>query len=107
MGPVIGATSVTYGLPVIRLRTKANRKKDITYATVMCARLARQIVNRPTTQITSMGQRSFPHCTLNGATAKGARKRRAQMPKLLGFQRCRRLMRSTYFDMMETTPPSA
>jgi hypothetical protein len=65
------------------------------------------MVKRPTTQMTSIGHRSFPHCTLSGATAKGARNSRAQMPKFVGFHRCLPFMRSTYFDMMEITPPSA
>jgi hypothetical protein len=73
----------------------------------MCARFACPIAIRPTPQITSIGQRLFPHWTLSGATANGARNRSAQMPKFVGFQMCRPFARRTYFDMTESTAPSA
>ena len=65
------------------------------------------MITVPRHQITSIGQRLLPHCTLRLATVAGARKSIAQTPRLEGFHKCLPRSRIAYFDVMEITLHSA
>ena len=67
----------------------------------MCSRPTRQTITVPSTQITTIGQSVLPHWMLSSDTVAGARNSTALTPKFDGFQRCRPLSRSTYFDAIE------
>ena len=73
----------------------------------MCRRPTRQTITEPSTQMTTIGQRVLPHWMLSSDTVAGARNSTALTPKFDGFQRCRPLYRSTYFDTIEIRLASA
>src|SRR4051794_24577389 len=56
----------------------------------------------PSTQMTSSGQTSLPHCCAKLATDCGARKSKTLMPRLDGFHRCRPPRRSAYLDEIDS-----
>src|SRR5262245_17010662 len=76
-------------------------RNERTYVAQMWNRRSRQMMSEPRSQMTSMGQTAFPHCTLRVATDAGARKSIALTPRLDGFQRCRPRQRIAYFDVIE------
>src|SRR5690606_2931980 len=88
-------------------RTNENAKNERTYATQMWSRFSRQTITLPSSQITSIGQRLLPHCTLSPATVAGARNSIALTPRFDGFQRCRPRQRIAYFDAIEIKLHSA
>ena len=67
----------------------------------MCRRPTRQTITEPSIQMTAIGHRVLPHWMLRSDTVAGARNSTALTPKFDGFQRCRPLTRSTYFDVIE------
>jgi hypothetical protein len=61
IGPVIGATFASQGLPVRALRTSENSRNDATYVALMCRRPTRQTITVPSTQMTTIGHSVLPH----------------------------------------------
>src|SRR5918993_5274538 len=99
IGPVIGATFASHGVPVMALRTNENSRNDSTYAAEMWNRPTRQTITVPRIQITAIGATTLPHWMLRTATVAGARKTTALTPKFVGFHRCCPRKRNTYFDV--------
>src|ERR1700730_8478571 len=87
MGPVIGATLASQGLPVRALRRIENSRNDATYVALMCRRPTRQTITVPRIQMTAIGHSVLPHWMLRSDTVAGARNRTALTPKFDGFQR--------------------
>src|SRR4029453_5897404 len=101
MGPVIGATFASHGLPVMALRMNDRPIKDRTYVALMCRRPTRQTITAPSSQMTTIGQSVLPHWMLKRETVAGARNNSALTPKFDGFHKCRPLKCHTYLDAIE------
>src|SRR5215470_401655 len=87
IGPVIGATMASQGLPVTALWTNDSARNDVTYVALMCRRPTRQTMTDPRSQMTTIGQITLPHWMLSTDALAGARNSSALTPKFDGFQR--------------------
>src|SRR5687767_11444958 len=101
IGPVIGATFASQGVPVTAARTSENSRNEATYVAEMCSRPTRHVITVPRIQMTAIGATTLPHWMLRTATVAGARNTTALTPKFVGFHRWRPRNRSTYFEVIE------
>src|SRR4029077_2201167 len=106
IGPVMGATIASHGLPVTALCTNDSSRNDATYVALMCSPPTRQTMPDPRIQITTIGQMTLPHWMLSTDALAGARNSSALTPKFDGFQRCRSFRRRTYFVVIDTSEHS-
>src|SRR5690349_8465343 len=81
IGPVIGATLASHGVPVSAVRTNENSRNEATYAAEIWARPTRHTMTEPSTQITAIGATTLPHWMLRTVIVAGARKTAALTPK--------------------------
>src|SRR4026207_2446281 len=107
MGPVIGATAATHGMPVTAAPTSENSRNDATQVAHREARPTRPTNTEPSSQMTTIGATTLPHWTLRSDTVSGARKSTRLTPRFDGFHKWRPRKRSTYFDAMEMNAHSA
>src|SRR6185369_8486468 len=94
-------------MPVTAARTNENSRNDATYVAESGKRPTRQTITEPSSQITTIGATTFPHCTLRSDTVSGARNRIRLTPRFDGFHRWRPRKRRTYFDAIEMNAQSA